>query len=103
MTHPMTMDHIVHRGLGTALTDMTRPILGRARGVDEANALVEVNRVGETPLMTRRTPRVLTPGAEDPDDLLTQPNVTSAMKNHRAPRDPRDLKGMTVKGRTLSQ
>jgi hypothetical protein len=90
----------VHLGLGIAPTGMTRSILDRAKGADRADALVEVTRTGEIPLMTHQTPRALTPGVEDPDGLLTHPDVTDATIGRRDNRGLIDLQDMTAVGHT---
>lgn len=99
-THPMTMDHTIHRVLEIAPARETRPTRGRAEGADRAIALVEVARIGEIPLTTHLTPLIQTPGAGDLDDLLIPPDVTDATNDRRVALDPRDREDTPVECRT---
>jgi hypothetical protein len=99
-THPMTMDHTIHRILEITPTRETRPTRGRAEGADRVITLVEVARIGEIPLTTPPTPLTRTPGAGDLGDLLIPPDVTDATNDRRVALDPRDREDTTVERRT---
>lgn len=99
-THPMTMDHTIHRILGITPTRETRPTRGRAEGADRVITLVEVARIGKIPLTTPPTPQTQTAGAGDPGDLPMPPDVPDATNDRRVTLDPRDREDTTVECRT---
>ena len=100
----MTMDHIVYWGLGTALTDMTRPILGRARGVGTKRTLSSRSSEWGRPLWWPMG--LLEFWLQEQKIRRSSHSLQTSQARWKiiAPSNPRDLRGYDrLKGRTLNQ